>query len=442
LQRTSNFVAYKAPLHNNINSYKNRHHCLTLKLPAIGVLCLFTAHWLLPAQQNSCNLYKLLPAPWFNFKVKNLIMQLNRYIKKWLAVLVLLYAGGIATAQSVDGWYKVLTGKMGNYDAVMHLHKTNKNYSGYLWFKQLQVPMQLFYTGVKGSDSLTLTSRNGSENYLLAGIIGENSFNGVAQLFQDDATPQQAKFELQVNNDKTYTPFNYYYTEGFAKLLPQYKNPSDCQYTASVIWPAVNNSAAAIYKNEIRQSLGITTPVEEIGRWLIDAKNQYIADWRSSTTKFTPKEITGKGSALILHEELRLMVMFENERNITLADYGFAYTGRANNTSATSLYTFTKLTNKLLKLTDIFNAAGLKQLSAILEKTARLQFNIKNSKPLMQNGFTVLKIKPSTNFYITDEGVGFVYAPYAIKPLADGQINLLIPFNMLKGYLQPGLMTK
>ena len=392
--------------------------------------------------KNSCTLYKLVTSSCYNLNLKFFTMQLNTCIKNWLAVLLLLYAGDIATAQSVDGWYKVFTGKMGNYDAVMHLHKTNKNYSGYLWFKQLQVPMQLFYTEAKMGDSLILTSRNGSENYLLAGMINQNSFNGVAQLFQDDATPQQAKFVLQVSNDKTYTPFNYYYTEGFAKLLPQYKNPSDCQYTASVIWPAINNSAATPYKTEIRQLLGITTSVEEIGRWLIDAKNQYIADWRSSSAKFTPKVIMDKGSALMLHEELRLMVMFENERNITLADYGFAYTGGAHGTSATSISTFAKLTNKLLKLPDIFNAAGMQQLSPILEKVARAQFNIKNTKTLMQNGFTVLKIKPSTNFYITDEGVGFVYPPYTIKPFAEGQINLLIPFNMLKGYLQPGVLAK
>ena len=392
--------------------------------------------------KNSCTFINFLIAPVIFLNLKFFTMQLNKCIKKWLAVLLLLNAGGIATAQSVDGWYKILTGKMGNYDAVMHLHKTNKNYSGYLWFKQIQVPMQLLYTEAKTGDSLILNSHNGSENYLLAGVINEHSFTGTAQLFQDDATPQLAKFELQVSNDKIYTPFNYYYTEGFAKLLPQYKNPSDCQYTASVIWPAINNSAATPYKTEIRQLLGITTPVEEIGRWLIDAKNQYIADWRSSSAKFTPKVIMDKGSALMLHEELRLMVMFENERNITLADYGFAYTGGAHGTSATSISTFAKLTNKLLKLSDIFNAAGMQQLSPILEKVARAQFNIKNTKTLMQNGFTVLKIKPSTNFYITDEGVGFVYAPYAIKPLAEGQINLLIPFTMLKGYLQPGVLAK
>lgn len=348
----------------------------------------------------------------------------------------------MATAQSVDGWYKTFTGKMGNYDAVMHLHKTSKNYSGYLWFKQSQVPMQLFYTEAKASDSLILNTTSGTDIYTLSGILNGDKFTGISQLLQDNATPQQAAFELLVGNDKTYTPFNYYYTEGFAKLLPQYKNESDCHYTASVIWPAVNNSAGEIYKTEIRQLLGINTTVDQVGRWLIDEKNQHIADWRAANAKYTPKEITDKGLALTLQEELRVMVMFENERNITLADYGFAYTGGAHGSSATILSTFAKLTNKKLNLTDVFNAAGMQQLPAILEKVARAQFNIKNTKPLMQNGFTVLKIKPSANFYITDEGVGLVYPPYAIKPFADGQINLLVPFIMLKGLLQPGIVAK
>jgi hypothetical protein len=65
-------------------------------------------------------------------------------------------------------------------------------------------------------------------------------------------------------------------------------------------------------------------------------------------------------------------------------------------------------------------------------------YNAKNNKPLDQNGFLVKKIMPAINMYVTGSGIGFMYAPYEIKPFSDGEINLLIPFTALKSYLLPG----
>lgn len=370
-------------------------------------------------------------------------MQIHGWIKKSFYGFVLLWVTAMVTAQSVDGWYKVFTGKMGNYDATLHLHKTNKNYSGYLWFKQSQVPMQLYYNEVsKQTDSLMISANNGPLGFVLSGILSGNNYTGIAQLMQEKTTPQQAGFQLQVNTDKTFTQFNYYYTEGFARMPPQLKNQSECHYTASIIWPSINNTAGEMYKNEIRKMLGVNTPVEEIGKWIIDEKNRYISGWKTSVTKYTPKEAADMGLSLTLQEELRVMVMYENEKYITIANFGSAYTGGAHGSFATNLSTFNKLSNKKMQLSDVISPAGIQQLPLLLDKVVRTQLNIKNGKPLSQNGFVVAKIKPSQYFYLTGDGIGFVYAPYTIKSFADGEINLLIPFNLLKSYLKPAIISK
>lgn len=76
------------------------------------------------------------------------------------------------------------------------------------------------------------------------------------------------------------------------------------------------------------------------------------------------------------------------------------------------------------------------------DRVARLQYGVQNNKPLDQNGFLVNKIEPNQNFYVTDNGIGFIYAPYAIKSFADGEINLLVPLTVLKAYLQAGIVVK
>lgn len=72
-------------------------------------------------------------------------MEINRPVKNAIAAFLLLFIFFIAPAQSTDGWHKVFRGKVGNYNAALHLQKSAKNYRGYLWFSQNQWPMQLYY---------------------------------------------------------------------------------------------------------------------------------------------------------------------------------------------------------------------------------------------------------------------------------------------------------
>ena len=130
--------------------------------------------------------------------------------------------------------------------------------------------------------------------------------------------------------------------------------------------------------------------------------------------------------------------MYENAKYITLANFNSGYMGGAHETYATTISTFNKQTSKKLALTDILNTAGIQALPKLLDQAAREQFAVKNIKPLNQNGFLVTRILPNQNFYLTETGIGFIYAPYSIKSFADGEINLLVPFKALKAYLKPG----
>jgi Protein of unknown function (DUF3298) len=370
-------------------------------------------------------------------------MRIITVIKNSVAVFIISFSVSVAAAQPTDCWYKVFTGKTGNYTTTLHLHKSPKNYSGYLWFLQNQRPMQIYYTEpLKKTDSIVLSANNGTMNIILKGVLMGDNFNGMIALSKENETPEQAGFKLQAGSEKTFTPFSYYHTEGFAKLPLALKNESTCDYMASAIWPVNNRTIDQSYKNGIRQMLGIKTPAVEIGRWLTREKTSYIATWKKENSKLSSKEASEKDLSLSAQADIRVLVMYENDRNITLANYNFGYSGGAHGNYATTLSTFNKQTGKKLILSDVVTAAGIKLLPGMLDQAARLQYSIKNDQPLDQNDFLVNKIGPSENFYVTSIGIGFIYATYAIKPYVDGEIDLLVPFTVLKTYLQPGIGIK
>ena len=364
-------------------------------------------------------------------------------LKKSMLVLPIFFIASVSFAQSRDGWYKVFTGKVGDFTATLHLHRAAKNYSGYMWLQPNLLPLKIYYDEpLKKTDSLVLGAGGGSISILLSGILEGDVFGGTSEIKIGRTTPKKDAFEFHVNSGASFTPFNYYYTEGFAKLPAEFQNKSECLYVASSIWPLGNGDAELTYKKDILQVLGTKTPVDEIGKWMIDEKNSTISTWKKTNTALSPKETSQMGLSLSLHQETRILIMYENVKYLTLANYSFGYTGGAHETYATTISTFNKQTSKKLALTDILNPAGIQALPKLLDQAAREQFAVKNLNPLNQNGFLVNRILPNQNFYVTETGIGFIYAPYVIKSFADGEVNLVVPFTALKAYLKPGTAEK
>ena len=364
-------------------------------------------------------------------------------MKNIFSILLILLTACIASAQSAESWYKVYTGKVGNLPATLHLHKAGKDYSGYIWFDQNQWPMQV-YPGepVKGTDSLGISAISGPIALNLTGVFTPNSFSGNSTLSKDNNAGKKAPFQLQLNAEKTFTPFAYYFAEGSAKLAPQYKNESQCRYFSTAAWPVGSGILNEALKKQIQQTLGIKTPAAGIAKWIIDDKERTLNAWKRENGKLSPKEASEMGLSLSVEQENKILVMYENDQHLTLANYNFAYTGGAHGNFVTTLATFNKQSGRKLTLNDVITPAGNKALPLILDRVARLQYSVKNNKPLDQNYFLVNTIKPSENFYVTTTGIGFLYAPYEIKSFADGEVNLLVPFTALKPYLQPAFGVK
>lgn len=347
-----------------------------------------------------------------------------------------------ASAQANQNWYKVFTGKAGNLATTLHLHKAGNNYSGYVWFEQNQRPMQVYggYPVVK-TDSIMISTGSAPFSLVLTGLLTSTGFAGQCSLEKEGSSAKQSGFDLKVNTEKTFTNFSYYAAGGNDSIPPKYKNDSRFSYFSTAVWPMGNTVLEESLKRFIRLGLEMKNPALEPGKWLIDQKNQALTGWKKEYSKLTPKDASEQGLSLSLSREQKLLVMHEQEKLISLAQYYFEEGGgAAHGNFSTSVATFNKQSGKQLLLTDILNAQGIKVLPVILEQVARTMYGVKNNKPLDENGFLVKKIDPTKNIYITGSGIGFIYAPYEIKPFSDGEVNLLVPFGALKPYLLPGVL--
>ncbi|MEO7121338.1 MAG: DUF3298 domain-containing protein, partial [Ginsengibacter sp.] len=181
----------------------------------------------------------------------------------------------------------------------------------------------------------------------------------------------------------------------------------------------------------------IPSTVNDPKKWFVTEIKKAAEIWKKQNNNITPKEASEMGASLSEDEETSVKVMYENKYYITLAEFNYSFTGGAHGNYGTTLVTINKKNNRTMKLSDVLNAKGILRISAYLDKAARLQYGVKNNKPLDQNSFFVKKIIPSKNIYITSTGIGFLYGPYELRSFADGEVNLLVPFKELISYLQP-----
>jgi Deacetylase PdaC len=120
--------------------------------------------------------------------------------------------------------------------------------------------------------------------------------------------------------------------------------------------------------------LNIPAAVTEPGKWLANEKNKFVISWKKENSRLSPKEASEMGLSLSVQQENRVMIMYENERYITLAYYNYTFSGGAHGNYGTALSTLDKRGGRKLQLSDVVSAAGIKALPAVLEQVARLQY--------------------------------------------------------------------
>ncbi|MDP4237905.1 MAG: RsiV family protein [Bacteroidota bacterium] len=122
----------------------------------------------------------------------------------------------------------------------------------------------------------------------------------------------------------------------------------------------------------------------------------------------------------------------------------YVYMGGAHGLETRNYYNFDLKTGKTISEKDLFKPNYETELSELIKKRiveeSKEMKETKDTEPILSledTDFWEDSIKPNGNFYITDEGINYVFNPYEIAPYYMGQTEVTLPFNRLKNVLKP-----
>ncbi|MBL7756376.1 MAG: DUF3298 domain-containing protein [Chitinophagaceae bacterium] len=342
------------------------------------------------------------------------------------------------TGRSQSSWFKIFTGQIDKYPFTLHLHKAGSSYSGFYYYQRIQQPIY-----VSGDD----TTAGPGVISLLAFVPGATDINERFEVKADTGTglsgqwkshpDSAAKMVTAVVNRDLSPRFDFVYTMGDTQLRSKLAESPQASYYAATVWPSGNSAAAQFVRRQVASFFDLKTVPAAIGASLLQLRNNYLADYKKDFRDVPDSDIVSFPSGYTMTQDQSVLVMYQQPQILSLASTSYSYTGGAHGFGATQYVAINPLSQKKYKITDVLLPAGRAVLRSYLEKWFRIQYKLGHNGRLEEAGLFENKIEPNNNFYLTTKGIGFGYAPYEIGPYAMGEINIFIPFNELKSYLQP-----
>ena len=162
--------------------------------------------------------------------------------------------------------------------------------------------------------------------------------------------------------------------------------------------------------------------------------NQPLLEELDSTNRYSfDNEHTLSGFSLLSDKKI---YVYGIERYINM--------GGAHGLETRNYYNFDLKTGSLITEKDLFKSNYAPELIKLIKKRiieeSKEYKDEKNSEPILNledTDYWTDSIKPNGNFYITDEGINYVFNPYEIAPYYLGQTEVTLPFKRLIGILKP-----
>ncbi|HEX8023998.1 RsiV family protein [Mucilaginibacter sp.] len=98
-------------------------------------------------------------------------------------------------------------------------------------------------------------------------------------------------------------------------------------------------------------------------------------------------------------------------------------------------------TDKAITADDIFIGNYKAPLTAIAEKIFRKKRGIQKRAKLSGYNFENDIFALNNNFYITSKGITYLYNRYEITAYSEGEIELVIPYQLIKNLLRPNTVV-
>ncbi|MDY4514420.1 MAG: DUF3298 domain-containing protein [Paludibacteraceae bacterium] len=111
----------------------------------------------------------------------------------------------------------------------------------------------------------------------------------------------------------------------------------------------------------------------------------------------------------------------------------YEYTGGAHGNRYLLIQNYDLKTGDMVNEQDLFIDDYYEPLKTLLLNALIAQTdNAENKRDLRRMGYSVADVVPNENFYVTQEGITYVYNPYEIAPYAMGCIEIFLPWETVR----------
>jgi hypothetical protein len=325
-------------------------------------------------------------------------------------------------------FYAQLKGTLDQVPITMQLLKAGPDiYRGYYWHDETGAPISIW--GSLDGTRVSLYEDGGN---------GENFFNGI---LSDDGTfkgvwhgnTTAAPFSLATDLTNA-VRFDVLYATDSLVLIPEHPKSPVGYATNSIVWPAKNTTPeiAAFIEQIITGGKAIHDPHEFV-RLSIDS---FMAIYKYTAREIPKEDLDNDQTASFnWSADGEMKVVWNQYPLLVLEKSNFDFTGGAHGNGGSLFKVLDLHQQKVLSPDDVFNTGYQTALSPLLDNAFREKFGLSKHESL-DGTLLVSTIPPNHNFFLTNTGVAFSYAPYEIGPYAMGQVTLFIPFKKLKGLLK------
>ncbi|NDV46961.1 DUF3298 domain-containing protein [Paludibacter sp. 221] len=122
-----------------------------------------------------------------------------------------------------------------------------------------------------------------------------------------------------------------------------------------------------------------------------------------------------------------------------LFSYGsdlYVYMGGAHGITHRLYYNYDLRDGKLLTENDLFVDGYKPRVTELMKKYIAENNGLSSSEADFVENYWVDQIRPNGNFYITTEGINYVFNPYEIAPYSFGHTEVRLPFAQIEGIIK------
>lgn len=362
-------------------------------------------------------------------------------IKRLIIFVLLLSSISVMSQQTADNivFYSRFEGVIGsNIKVTANIVKLFDKISGNYQYRFIDENTEMYYgKTINLNGDVNMGNANlkefGQDSYTFTGTLNESSFTGTWSTPDD----KQLDFNLKEYYPNGTLPFDIYYLHSEDKLIPKDANSPIAEIELTLIFPEDKYFQAGIVdsvKQLIADSFfGDNFYEDNPDSMLTHFETEYFTNYKEQN-----EDWYSKGTSFNWQKTVNMSVVYNSNYLVCFEYLKYAYSGGAHGMTNIAFDLINLNSGNILTYNDIFEEGTMDTLTAIITRQLRNDYKIPDDVPLKKAGFFVDDVAPNHNIFINGNGIGFLYNSYEIAPYSNGQTNIFLEFNEIKGFLKKG----